>query len=126
MAARPKAPESADRAGVALWRAVVSEYELSPPEAELLRQAVRTVDVLARVDAVLMDEPLVVEGYNGQPRAHPLITVASDQRRLLVELFRSLALPMPGEDFGQVRSPAAVASAQARWRKEHGRGGEMA
>lgn len=122
MAKRLRAPESADRQGVALWRAVTSAYDLSPTEAETLRQAVRVVDVLARLDVTLMDEELVVEGYNGQPRPHPLLTVASDQRRLLAELFRNLSLPMPDEDTGRVRSPAAVASAQARWRKERGRG----
>jgi hypothetical protein len=117
MASRPKAPESADAAGRALWLAVTRVYELAPHEAELLRQAVRTVDVLARVDAILMDEDLVVPGYNGQPRAHPLLTVAADQRRLLVELVRSMALPLPGEEWGRIRSPQQQAAAQERWRE---------
>jgi hypothetical protein len=69
-----------------------------------------------------MDEPLAVEGYNGQPRAHPLLTAAADHRRLLVELFRNLALPMPDEDIGRHRSPAAREAAQLRWRQERGRG----
>jgi hypothetical protein len=117
---RPRAPQSLDQAGRALWRAVTGAYELSPAEAELLRQACRVVDQLARIDAALLDSDVVVEGYSGQPRAHPLLSASADQRRVLDGLLRSLALPMPGEDEGRRRSPAALAAAQARWRKERG------
>ena len=91
-------------------------YELAPHEAELLRQACRVADQLARIDALLMDSELVVEGYAGQPRAHPLLQASADQRRVLDALFRSMALPMPGEVVGRRRSPSATAAAQARWR----------
>jgi hypothetical protein len=63
-----------------------------------------------------MDSDVVVEGYSGQPRAHPLLQVSADQRRVLDGLFRSMALPMPDETTGRRRSPAAVTAAQARWR----------
>jgi hypothetical protein len=91
-------------------------YVLAPHETELLRQASRVADQLARIDAVLMDEELVVSGHGGQPRAHPLLQVSADQRRVLDGLFRSIALPMPGETEGRRRSPSATAAAQARWR----------
>ncbi len=113
---RPKAPQSLDQAGRTLWRAVTGAYDLAPHEAELLRQACRVADNLARIDAVLMDSEPVVEGYSGQPRAHPLLQASADQRRVLDGLFRSMALPMPSEEEGRRRSPAAVAAAQARWR----------
>jgi hypothetical protein len=103
-----------------LWRAVSGTYELAPHEAELLRQACRVTDNLARIDAVLMDEDLVVEGHAGQPRAHPLLQVSADQRRVLDALFRSMALPMPDETVGRRRSPSAHAAAQARWRAQRG------
>jgi hypothetical protein len=117
---RPRAPQSMDAAGKALWRAVTSVYELAPHEAELLRQACRVADNLARIDAELMDGAVMVEGYNGQPRANPLLGAGADQRRVLDGLFRSMALPMPGETEGRRRSPAAVAAAQARWRAQRG------
>jgi hypothetical protein len=117
---RPRPPQSLDQAGRSLWRAVTGTYDLAPHEAELLRQACRVVDTLARVDAHLMDEGLVVEGYAGQPRAHPLLGVSADQRRVLDALFRSMALPMPHEVEGRRRSPAAVAAAQSRWRGGRG------
>ena len=113
---RPRAPQSLDQAGKALWRAMTGAYELAPHEAELLRQACRVTDQLARIDAILMDEDLVVAGHAGQPRSHPLLQVSADQRRVLDALFRSMALPMPGETVGKSRSPVAAAAAQARWR----------
>jgi hypothetical protein len=95
-------------------------YELSPAELETLRQACRVVDIIARIDAVLMDSDLVVEGHHGQPRSHPLLAAVADQRRVLDALFRSLSLPMPDEVAGRRRSPAAVAAAQSRWRGSRG------
>lgn len=98
----------------------MDSYELAPHEVELLRQACRVADNLARIDAALLDSEMVVEGYSGQPRAHPLLSASADQRRVLDGLFRSMALPMPGEVEGRRRSPAAVANAQARWRAQRG------
>lgn len=117
---RPRAPQSLDQAGRTLWRAVTGVYELAPHEAELLRQACRVADNLARIDAALMDSDVVVEGYAGQPRSHPLLQASADQRRVLDALFRSMALPMPSEAEGRRRSPSAVAAAQARWRAQSG------
>ena len=117
---RPRPPESLDDAGRQLWRSLVAVYELSPAELETLRQACRVVDIIARIDAVLIDSDLVVEGHHGQPRSHPLLAAAADQRRVLDALFRSLALPMPSEEEGRRRSPAAVAAAQQRWRAQRG------
>lgn len=116
----PRAPQSLDQAGRSLWRAVTLAYELSPAELELLRQACRVTDTLARIDVVLMDSDLTVEGSQGQIRGHPLLQASADQRRVLDALFRSMALPMPDEMEGRRRSPAAVASAQARWRAQRG------
>jgi hypothetical protein len=102
---------------------VVGVYELSPAEVEILRQAARVADHLARIDAALMDGDVTVEGYNGQPRANPLLAASADQRRVLDALLRSLSLPMAGEEEGRRRSPAAREAAQARWRAERGRAG---
>ena len=103
---RPRPPASLDEAGRALWRAV--------------RQACRVTDNLTRIDAALIEDGPVVEGYHGQPRPHPLLAASADQRRVLDGLIRSMALPMPDEAEGRRRSPAAVANAQARWRAQRG------
>ena len=117
---RPRAPQSLDQAGRTLWRAITGTYDLAPHEAELLRQACRVADTIARIDAALMDSDVVVEGYSGQPRSHPLLQAGADQRRVLDALFRSMALPMPDEESGRRRSPSAQAAAQARWRRDGG------
>lgn len=120
-ARRPRAPVSLGPAGRAFWRSVLADYELSPAEAELLRQACRVVDVLARLDAAIADaDDLMVEGSAGQMKTHPALAAAADQRRVLDVLLRSVALPMPEEAEGRRRSPAAQAAAQARWRAQRG------
>jgi hypothetical protein len=113
---RVTAPQSLDAAGTRLWREVTRYYDLAPHELELLRQACRVVDVLARIDVTLMDSELVVEGHAGQPRAHPMLAASAVQREVLDALFRSMGLPMPNEAEGRRRSKSAVALAQARWR----------
>ena len=99
-------------------------YELSSAELAVLGRCCRTVDVLARIDEELIGSDLVVEGSVGQLRAHPLLAVKAEQERVLDALLRALALPMPDEDLGRRRSPAASAAAQARWRAQ--RSGEVA
>ena len=121
---RPRAPEGLDAGGATLWRAVTGVYELSPAELETLRQCCRQVDLIARLDEALRDAPVVVTGSMGQPKTHPLVGAVAEARRTLDGLQRSLNLPMPDEEQGRRRSPAAVASAQARWRGP--RNGQMA
>jgi P27 family predicted phage terminase small subunit len=111
-----RAPADLGAAGRRLWREVLGVYELSPAEAETLRQACATIDQLAAIDEAVRDGGVVAEGSMGQLRANPLLGVAADLRRTLSVLLRDMALPMPGEVEGQRRSPAAVAAAQARWR----------
>lgn len=117
---RPKAPESLAEAGKALWRSVTGVYDLSPSELLLLTRCCRTADVLARLDAVLIEDDLVVTGSVGQLRAHPALAAKADQERVLDSLVRGMALPFPEEDTGRRRSPAAAAAAQARWQAERG------
>jgi hypothetical protein len=85
-----RAPEGLEAAGKRLWRAVSGEDELAPHEAELLRQACATSDLIARASAVLAGDDLVSQGSTGQPVAHPMIGVLADQRRLLANLLRAM------------------------------------
>jgi hypothetical protein len=113
----PRPPQSLGAAGKRLWRSVVSAYELSPAELEVLRQCCRLVDLIARADVELIDSELTVRGSTGQPRTHPLLGAVDEMRRTLAGLMRDLSLPMPNEIEGRRRSPAATAAAQARWRE---------
>jgi hypothetical protein len=94
-------------------------YDLHPGELEMLRQAARLTDVIARADAELAAEvELTVVGSTGQPRSHPLLDSAATQRRVLAEMVRSMALPFPGEEQGRRRSPVAAEAARERWHQQ--------
>ncbi len=114
------APSGLGAAGRRLWRELTDAYEFSPGELETVRQACRVSDVLDRIDRALVDADVVTKGSRGQPVRHPLLDASVDNRALLDQLLRSLALPMPGESEGLRRSPQQAAAAQARWRRAKG------
>ena len=96
-------------------------YVLSPAAEAMLARACRTLDLLDRLDAALLDGDLMVEGSVGQLKAHPALAAAADQQRLLDQLIRALNLPLPDESEGRRRSPANRENALQRWRQErHG------
>lgn len=124
---RPRAPGSLGEAGRAFWRKVTAVYELSPGELAMLGRCCRTLDTLDRLDAALLDaDDLMVTGSVGQMKPHPALAAAADQQRLLDQLVRSLNLPLPEEDEGRRRSPAARENALARWRAGKGHHGPVA
>ncbi len=92
--ARP--PVGAREPGKRLWRSVVEAFDLDEHELALLREATRTVDALAGLDAAVRRDGPVVESPQGQ-RAHPALVEARQQRIALARLVASLRLPS-GED----------------------------
>ena len=88
----PKAPPDARAPGRALWASVTTEYDLEEHERALLIEAVRTVDVLAELDAAVRSEGAIVEGPSGT-RAHPALVEARAQRITLARLLAALRLP---------------------------------
>jgi hypothetical protein len=114
---RPKPPESLGPAGGMFWKGVLADYDLSVAELAILGRACRTLDVLTQIDTAIADDGVTVEGSVGQVRAHPLLRSLVDLETVLDAQLRTMALPLTGEDEGQVRSRAAVVAAQARWRE---------
>src|SRR5215469_5496283 len=102
-----ESPAGLGPAGSRLWETVTAVYVLSPAEIALLSRAARAADRLDRIDRELDGQGLIVPGTNGQPRANPLLAEANATERTLDILLRSLALPMPDETAGKVRSPSA-------------------
>src|SRR3954454_14392109 len=100
---KPKPPRGAQRAGKALWDAVLDEYELEEHECLLLREAVRTVDTLDALEArVSADGPLL--GSSQGERAHPALVEARQQRIALARLLAALRL-LAGEEKAGDRRP---------------------
>ena len=98
----PKPPEGAGKAGAALWRAVLSEYELEQHEELLLREALRTVDALDALEALVQTEGAVVDSPQGS-KAHPALVEARQQRIALARILAALRLPAGEESDGDRR-----------------------
>ncbi len=85
-----------------MWRAVVSEYELEEHELLLLREAVRTADVLDDLALLVARDGALIASSQGD-RAHPALTEARQQRIALARLFAALRLPAGEEGEGERR-----------------------
>lgn len=107
MAKLPSAPRGAGPSGRRLWRSVVGDFELDEHEVALLVEAVRTVDQLDRLDAVVAEEGVMERGTG---RAHPALVEARQQRLTLARLLATLRLPAGDVD----DTPAAGARPQRR------------
>lgn len=64
----PKVPTGTRAAGKRLWAAVLADYVLEQHELGLLREMVRTTDVLDELDAVIRRDGLIVAGPGGADR----------------------------------------------------------
>lgn len=98
----PRTPAGAGAAGRRLWRAVLAEYEFEEHELALLREAVRTVDQLDALAAVVEADGLMVDGPTGV-RMNPAAVEARQLRIALARLLAALQLPA-GEDDGDATS----------------------
>ncbi len=91
---RPRpVPKGLQPAGRKLWRSVVSVYVLRPDDLVLLESACKTVDLIAELEAAMVDEPLVTKGSMGQLREHPLLSETRQQKALLGRQLAQLKLP---------------------------------
>jgi hypothetical protein len=119
-------PKSLKTAGRALWRAQLGEFKAnSPVELELLRQLCETIDELDVMKTELAALGYIVAGAAGQPRINPLVAAIAQHRKLADQLATALAIPLPSESVGRRRSAAAKQSADARWRGEKRRKGQL-
>jgi len=96
MSKPPAPPKGTGKAGAALWRSVLDDFELEEHERALLVEAVRTVDLLDELDAAVKAEGAVVESPQGR-KANPAAVEARQQRIALARLLAALRLPAGDE-----------------------------
>lgn len=104
----PDPPEDAGASGRRLWVDVLGKYELEEHELALLKEAVRSVDLLDDLAAVVAADGLMVEGPHGS-KVHPALTEARQLRITLARVLAALRLPAGDED-----DPAASRRPQRR------------
>lgn len=98
----PTAPPGTKSSGRRLWRDVLGKYELEEHELALLREAVRTVDLLDDLAALVEAEGLMLDSSSG-PRMHPALVEARQLRIALARILAALRLPA-GEEGDQQES----------------------
>ena len=100
----PAAPSGTKKSGRRLWSDVLGKYELEEHELALLREAVRSVDLLDGLAAVVEQEGLVVDGPHGS-KVHPAMTEARQLRIALARVLAALRLPAGEESDSDTRRP---------------------
>jgi hypothetical protein len=98
-AQRPAVPKGTGANGQRLWNAVVGEYVLEEHELALLREAVRTIDLLDKLDQVVRKDGLMAG--KGAARVHPALVEARQLKIALARVLAALRLPSGLQD----RSP---------------------
>lgn len=93
----PAPPEGTKAGGLQLWSTVLGDYELEEHELALLREAVRTVDLLDELDGIVKTEGAVIDSPQGR-KAHPAAVEARQQRIALARVLAALRLPTGDED----------------------------
>lgn len=103
----PAAPTGTGPGGRRLWRDVVTQYQLEEHELALLREMVRTVDLLDGLAAIVAEEGAMVPGPALTRRVHPAIVESRQLRLALARLSASLRLPAgeEGDQAAHLRRP---------------------
>ncbi len=97
----PPPPRGAGASGRRLWRSVQSRFVLDEHESALLREAMRTVDLLDQLAALVEVEGPLLDG-----KVHPAAVEARLQRVTLARLVASLRLPDDLDERPQRRGAA--------------------
>ncbi len=92
----PKPPSGTKAAGRRLWSSIVEAYELDEHELVMLRQAIRTVDLLDALQAEVDAAGVVVASPQGE-RTHPAVVELRQQRIALARMLAALRLPQGAE-----------------------------
>lgn len=111
----PPAPRGLGRAGRDLWRRVMVAFDLDDHEVPGLLLAARQLDDVARLEALLDRDGLVVAGSNGQPRLSAVVTELRQSRLAAARLVDALALPVDESGSTTPAVKRARRAAESRW-----------
>jgi hypothetical protein len=92
----PAPPRGTGRNGGKLWRDILGKYELEEHEMALLREMVRTVDVLDKLATITSRQGVIAKGPHGS-KPHPAVVEARQARIALARLTAALRLPAGDE-----------------------------
>ena len=121
MAAK-RAPVGLGPSGTALWKSVVTKYDLRADELVTLEDACRITDMIAALSSAWAEDgqPMTTKGSMGQLVIHPLIDKLADHRMKRATLLGRLRLPDDTSGAGQTNQQRSAA--QTRWSSAHGAG----
>lgn len=113
------APKSLGEAGKALWTETAKSYDLRADEREILRAACAEADLIVKMEATLVDEPLMTTGSMGQMVAHPMLAELRQHRTTMSALLRGLKLPDVSGEQGESNQQRDAAN--SRWATAYGK-----
>jgi hypothetical protein len=96
MSEKPKPPVGLRAPGRRLWDSITGDYALDEHEIVLLREIVRTVDLVDELDARVRVDGAVIESPQGV-KAHPAAVEARQQRITLARMLAALRMPAGDE-----------------------------
>lgn len=115
-----RAPAGLGASGKALWKGVVSKYELRVDELQMLEDMARSADAIAGLQKVINKEGYMAAGSMGQDVVHPAVQEIRQQRNTLRQLSQRLDLP-DADTGGRTttkdgkRTAKATNAARVRW-----------
>jgi hypothetical protein len=85
---------------LALWRSMTRQVagdglQLDARELSVLTAACREADMLTRIEAALVDQPMTCRGAQNQLVAHPLLGEARRSRTTIAGLLKAIGLEDP-------------------------------
>lgn len=97
MSDKARPPDGLRDPGRRLWDAITVDYDLDEHELVLLREAVRTVDLLDELERDVRRDGATIQSPQGV-KAHPAAVEARQQRIALARLMAALRMPAGNED----------------------------
>lgn len=103
----PSPPRGLGKSGKALWRALLTDYDLDEHEKSILTQACRIADLCDQLQGLIDMEGPMSESSQG-PRVHPAVVELRQQGIALARLMTALRIPAGEQDDGRSQSRPGV------------------